>query len=203
MPANHYEVLNISPPSVSGDRPLTPAALKAAYHRALLQHHPDKNPSLQTASSGKLLRTQSPLETQQKQYPRKAQESHVTVDEITLAYTTLSSTKARAEYDRELRLRPFPHTASPTDRAPHATSYSGLENVDLDDLSYDASAGLWWKKCRCETTRAFVVTEKDLEKAIGEFEETGNKENTAEIVVPRMQSWTKSGICDRGRLKGK
>ena len=184
MPVNYYEVLNLSAPPVNGGPSLTPAALKAAYHRALLQHHPDKNPSLLDAGSEKKVHAQSLCETRQECLPKKGQESHITVDEITLAYITLSSPSSRAEYDRELRLRPILSAASLTDGTQHVASPSGLEHIDLDDLFYDASAHLWWKNCRCATSRAFVITEEDLERAVEDLEEAGNKASTAEVIVP-------------------
>jgi diphthamide biosynthesis protein 4 len=74
---NHYAVLSLAPPSGTTTPP-SPTTLKAAYHRALLQNHPDKSTS---ASSGP------------------------TVDAIKEAYLILSDPITRATYDQELTVQ--------------------------------------------------------------------------------------------------
>ena len=48
---------------------------------------------------------------------------------------------------------------------------SGLEVVDLDDLSHDERGEVWFKSCRCGEGRGFQFSEADLEEAseIGEL----------------------------------
>ncbi|KAL2111477.1 hypothetical protein VUR80DRAFT_9967 [Thermomyces stellatus] len=70
----HYAVLAISPTLLTTS-PQPAALLKQAYHRALLQNHPDKH------------RSAPPY----------------TVDQISAAYRTLSSPALRQAYDAELR----------------------------------------------------------------------------------------------------
>lgn len=73
-PPTHYAVLAITPALLTTSS--QPAALlKQAYHRALLQNHPDKH------------RTTPPY----------------TIDQISTAYRTLSSPALRQAYDAELR----------------------------------------------------------------------------------------------------
>ena len=48
-----YEVLSITPQSLQGqDPPAAAKAVKQAYRRALLKHHPDKHPQQQQARPG-------------------------------------------------------------------------------------------------------------------------------------------------------
>ncbi|CUS07068.1 unnamed protein product, partial [Tuber aestivum] len=72
----HYEILSLSPSLQN----LTSDAVRRAYHKALLHHHPDKSPS------------------------QKAQLNPTfSIDQITTAFTVLSDPAQRREYDRELR----------------------------------------------------------------------------------------------------
>lgn len=72
--ATHYAILAITP-SLLNTSPHPATLLKQAYHRALLQNHPDKH------------RTSPPY----------------TIDQISSAYRTLSSPALRQAYDAELR----------------------------------------------------------------------------------------------------
>ncbi|KAK5107817.1 hypothetical protein LTR62_000631 [Meristemomyces frigidus] len=122
---------------------LDPGLLKRAYRQALLRHHPDKGgvqPGTQARAHG------------------------VTVDEISLAYKTLSDPKARAEYDRLHR-----HEVNVVSGRVHRT---GLESVDLDSLDYREESQIWTRSCRCGDTAGFVVTESELEHNIDEGELT-------------------------------
>lgn len=65
---DHYALLRLPPPPHTP----TPAAVKRAYHAALLLHHPDKSSSAPGAP---------------------------TVDELSTAYKVLSTPAARREYD--------------------------------------------------------------------------------------------------------
>lgn len=75
-PATHYQVLNLSPSILSTQH--NPSTLiKQAYHRALLQNHPDKAQSAQVYA----------------------------IDQITTAYNVLSSPAQRSAYDASLKLQ--------------------------------------------------------------------------------------------------
>ena len=135
--ATHYQVLNLSPTLLATQH--DPSTLiKRAYHRALLQNHPDKAPSSTPQS-----------------FTRKPT---YTIDQITQAFTVLSSPRDRAEYDTSLRL-------SRSDSASGLESrkfQTGVENVDLDDLEYDEAKECWYRPCRCGNDRSYCFTEHDL-----------------------------------------
>ena len=73
---DYYTILNLATRSL--DPSLNPSEVKAAYKRALLQHHPDKKS------------TSSP-------------KTGFTVDSIALAYKILSSPALKSEYDLGLQ----------------------------------------------------------------------------------------------------
>jgi diphthamide biosynthesis protein 4 len=73
---DYYTVLNLATRKL--DPSLSPTEVKAAYKRALLQHHPDKVKS-------------------------KSPSSGITVDSIALAYKILSSPALKTEYDLGLQ----------------------------------------------------------------------------------------------------
>ncbi|KAK0748135.1 CSL zinc finger-domain-containing protein [Apiosordaria backusii] len=117
----HYEILSLSPSIFSPSSGLSPEEikqiLKKSYRRALLSHHPDKSSN-----------SQSP--------PAK-----YTIDQITLAFTTLST--------------------PPSAR---------IETIDLDDLTHeeavdDEQEDSWHRPCRCGNPKGFLVRESDLEEA--------------------------------------
>jgi diphthamide biosynthesis protein 4 len=108
--------------------------LKRGYKRALLSHHPDK----QSGSSMKSL---------------------ITVDMIALAFHTLSNPEKRAEYDRELKNR----RSTQLDISRGTESCTGLDVIDLGDLTCDGATGNWTKDCRCGSQPAFILTEAELE----------------------------------------
>ena len=146
---NHYEVLALPTASRSGSAP-TLSAIKSAYHRALLVHHPDKS------SHGAPTSTSSDPE--------------YTIDQISQAYRTLSDPKSRSSFDQKLRLYPQSRAVSTN----NTTSVSGVapssEIVDLDDLVYDDEQRLWYRGCRCGQKRGFIVMENHLENYAGEGE---------------------------------
>ena len=148
---DHYTVLSL-PFTTSST--ISKQQLKLAYHRTLLRHHPDKTSSAkdQTVST--------------KQTPEHNGDDQPTysIDEITLAYKTLSDPSLRAEYDRSLRLDRLKIVER---EKTGAVFHTGLEVVDLEDLAFeekDNDECFWYGACRCGDEQGFTVTEEDLER---------------------------------------
>ena len=155
----HYEILNLPfPTSTSTSTTLTKQQLKTAYHRALLQHHPDKT-STSTTSSTPSTPTTRPTDTDLDRTKKH------TIDAITTAYKTLSDPRQRAEYDTRLRLERRNNAQT---SGPDAHFHTGLEVVDLEDLHYEETETetVWYRGCRCGDERGFLVTEEDLEREV-------------------------------------
>ncbi|KAL5362060.1 CSL zinc finger-domain-containing protein [Aspergillus floccosus] len=156
-----YQILNL-PFSASTTSGFTKQQLKVAYHRALLNHHPDKastvTPTTDTSSTTPTsLPTDRPHRTQPDSTPRPV----YTIDQITTAYKTLSDPQLRADYDRALRL----DRSTAAAREKNATVFhTGLEVVDLEDLECDEEAACWYRGCRCGDERGFCIEESDLER---------------------------------------
>jgi diphthamide biosynthesis protein 4 len=147
--ATHYEVLGL-PNFLAGTQEVpAQGIIKTAYRRALLLHHPDKHKGTDAGAAGS------------KNSPK------FTIDEITTAYTILHSAQSRAAYDRDLRLQPDSRTTSEEERQVFKT---GVETLDLDDLSYDEEKNEWYRECRCGDERGFLVQEADLEEAAADGE---------------------------------
>lgn len=140
--ATHYQVLNISPTLL--DTQHNPATLlKRAYHRALLRNHPDKAKSDPSPSS-----------------------VFFTIDQISTALAVLSSPSSRAAYDAALRVsRP-----TSTHARDAASFQTGVENIDLDDLTYDDAEECWYRPCRCGNNRSYLFHEADLDEVGDEGE---------------------------------
>ena len=127
-----YTILGL--PSSEADVPVAQDELRAAYRSALLRSHPDKS-------------TDTTCQSQ----------SGFTVDDVTLAFKTLSDPVKQAKYLREKRLqRQFPETGS-------RTLPPNVETLDLDDFLYDEEAGQWTRPCRCGAEQGYLITENDLE----------------------------------------
>ncbi|CAI6056103.1 unnamed protein product [Clonostachys chloroleuca] len=141
---SHYQVLNLTQSLVdSHHNPST--LIKRAYHRALLQNHPDKAARSPASSS-----------------------TFYSVDQITAAYTVLSSPKDRAAYDASARLSQQHEHGG---QGPTSVQFrTGVENVDLDDLPFDEGKDVWYRSCRCGNDRGYVFGEDDLEEVGGEGE---------------------------------
>jgi curved DNA-binding protein CbpA len=140
-PPTHYEVLNLSP-SIIEDSLDALKLIKRAYHRALLRHHPDK-----TASSTK--------------YSSNSQAKSIySIDQITAAYTVLSSPGQRTEYDAKLRQAQALSGFGGSNGGPRFQT--GVENVDLDDLPFDETKERWYRSCRCGNERGYLFGEADL-----------------------------------------
>lgn len=129
---DYYTILSLA--TRKHDPSLTPTEVKAAYKKALLQHHPDK------ATSAAL-----------------TPKSSITIDSVALAYKILSSPALKAEYDLGLQ------TSRSGEDEDDKVFRTGLESVDLDDLSFDEGKGVWTRGCRCGDDGGFVVTEAELE----------------------------------------
>ena len=144
-PLNYYQLLGLE--EKQNAAVLSSQQVKAAYRRALLQHHPDKK-----------------VQTPPSRPTRNGERSPVTVDEIALAYKVLSEPALRAEYNRWLETD---DSGADTNSRVHHT---GLETVDLDDLAFDPASSLWSRSCRCGDERGFIVTEAELEKNVEDGE---------------------------------
>lgn len=136
---NYYEILDVQGKLDTSQ--LSPQELKAAYRSALLRHHPDKNDPINSKVS-------------------------ITVDDIALAFKTLSEPKLKAEYDRWLAS----NHAESVGGAVYRPHHTGLETVDLDDLDFNLETGSWSRGCRCGDTSGFIVTEADLERNVEDGE---------------------------------
>lgn len=160
-----YEILSLSPTTTSD---LTPALIKQAYRRALLTHHPDKSSSSSAFSS-----TSTTSNGHPKGHPPK---TRYTIDQISLAYTTLSSPTLRTQYDASLR-----RLAAASSRTHPTTTLgkgnvvedfqTGIDTIDLDDMVFVPSPSTssnekdtWYRPCRCGNERGFALTEEDLEE---------------------------------------
>jgi DnaJ-class molecular chaperone len=151
----YYEILGL-PSSRDGAKYLTPQLLKEAYRKSLLQHHPDKAHHVSSPGNGST------------KTANKQPSSAYTVDQITKAYSVISTPKLREEYDRELALQ-----TSQTGEfgAQQQNGFrTGVEIVDLDDLEFDEKESLWFRSCRCGDDRGFLIREEDLEEAVDDGE---------------------------------
>lgn len=142
----HYQVLGLSPSILADQDPSAASSLiKKAYHRALLQNHPDKAKSAFSSSSS------------------QTQAAVYTVDQISQAFNVLSAPRSRAEYDAALRVS---RVAGAGEDGTLAVRFqTGVENVDLDDLEVDEVEGKWFRSCRCGNDKGYTFQEADLEEA--------------------------------------
>lgn len=138
---DYYKILGLR----QDDASVSPEQVKKAYRKALLSHHPDKA-------------TKSDKQTPD---PRS-----VTVDDIALAFKTLSEPSLKAEYDRWLASN---STSDGSDTDGARIHHTGLETVDLDDLAFDEQSQSWNRACRCGVG-GFLVTEDELEKNLEDRE---------------------------------
>ncbi|KAK1250405.1 hypothetical protein MKX08_010408 [Trichoderma sp. CBMAI-0020] len=143
---SHYDVLGLTPTLLSS-QPDPSTLIKQAYRRALLRHHPDKAASSSTPSSASL-----------PSHSRPSNSQLYTIDQITQAFTILSSPHQRSTYDAGLRLS----RANAGDS--QARFQTGIENVDLDDLPFDEEGERWYRSCRCGNNHGYAFQETDLEE---------------------------------------
>jgi diphthamide biosynthesis protein 4 len=136
---NHYTILSLAPPS-STSAPLSLTTLKAAYHRALLQNHPDKTTTVSFGGP--------------------------TVDDIKQAYVVLSDPITRAKHDRELALQAAHFQQQSSFSAVNVSEHVDLEDLSYDDAASVWTRAC----IRCGAEKGFVVRENDLERAASEGE---------------------------------
>ncbi|OTB08746.1 hypothetical protein M426DRAFT_316764 [Hypoxylon sp. CI-4A] len=168
-----YDILALTPKHLEGQAGAAQQKkiVKQAYHRALLKYHPDKTANKKDAQDEKTSSSSSsPSSSKPKAKAKSTSDPqpkegspqpriHYTVDQIQHAYTILSDTRQRTEYNRTLK--------APSSRAPEFQT--GVETVDLDDLAFDERTGVYYRSCRCGNKRGYAFTEENLE----EFEEDG------------------------------
>lgn len=146
---SHYDVLGLTP-TILSSQPDPSTLIKQAYRRALLRHHPDKAASTSTSSASSSASLPS--------HSRSSNSQLYTVDQITQAFTILSSPHQRSTYDAGLRLS----RANAGDS--QARFQTGIENVDLDDLPFDEEGERWYRSCRCGNNHGYAFQETDLEE---------------------------------------
>jgi len=150
---DYYAILGLSSPGIHdvSERP-TETDIKQAYRAALLKYHPDKaNASSPPATNG------------HSEHDEMAG-SRPSVDTIRRAYDVLLDHKARAEYDRELLLRPKSTFKDAVGDAKNDQGFqTGGETVDLDDMQYNEDKSFWYRPCRCGEAVSYVITEQMLE----------------------------------------
>ena len=159
QPPTYYDILRL--PRASPAQILAKEAIKAAYHRALLSHHPDKTNaaggggSSSSSNSAKLSTTSSQT---------------IDIDNIVAAYETLADPAKRAAYDASLTRGRWGIVE--TDEGGHkrekGTVHAGAETYDLEDLAFDGeTTGTWRQRCRCGNVEGYVLTEAELERESG------------------------------------
>ncbi|KAI1300301.1 hypothetical protein F5Y03DRAFT_231798 [Xylaria venustula] len=173
-----YEILSLTPKRLQGQESAAQQkAVKQAYHKALLKHHPDKNPQDSPTTSSSPQSPHPSSKTQSKASGGKPSSSSssvpksqltYTVDQIQHAYSVLSDGRQRREYDRQLLLTSQQHSSfSSSSEQKHSVStrfHTGVETVDLDDLGFDERSGVYHGSCRCGNARGFQFTEAELEE---------------------------------------
>ncbi|KAL7927710.1 CSL zinc finger domain-containing protein [Trichoderma austrokoningii] len=136
---SHYDVLGLTP-TILSSQPDPSTLIKQAYRRALLRHHPDKAASSLPSN------------------PKPSNPQLYTIDQITQAFTILSSPHQRSTYDAGLRLSRANNAGDS-----QARFQTGIENVDLDDLPFDEGGERWYRSCRCGNDHGYSFQETDLE----------------------------------------
>ncbi|EGO53662.1 hypothetical protein NEUTE1DRAFT_74476, partial [Neurospora tetrasperma FGSC 2508] len=169
-----YEILSLSPTTSD----LTPAIIKQAYRRALLTHHPDKSSSSSSSSAFSSSSTSNGYSNSHPNShppPKTKKPISYTIDQISLAYTTLSSPTLRTQYDASLRRLAASSRTHPTTTLGKGNVVedfqTGIDTIDLDDMVFVPSYSnngkekdTWYRPCRCGNERGFALTEEDLEE---------------------------------------
>ena len=120
------------------------AEVKAAYHRALLLHHPDK--AFANGRQNGILHEASILE-----------DDRPSVSLIRDAYITLSNAASRATYDATVRSSPKNSSFSTTQRPAEVVSLEEFKVVDPEDGKQSDS---WSHPCRCGST--YRISEEQM-----------------------------------------
>lgn len=141
---NYYQVLGLSPFHPRNHQHISRETIKAAYHRTLLLHHPDKA----LAKSPNI-----PIQSRVHNLPA------LTVDRIVTAYQVLSDSDQKRLYDHQLLRETLHYNLNKQSETKAAVS----ETVDLEDLIYSEQLTAWQRPCRCGANPAFQVTEQQLE----------------------------------------
>lgn len=142
---DYYSILSIPTPKTADDQSITPEALKSAYRKALLRHHPDRKPEERiidrTTKAG----------------------DKVTVDQIIEAYEVLADPARREKYHEDLLKKTRSALGKNGER-------SAVETVDLEDLGCREGdqGAVWERECRCGGV--YRVSERQLEEVAGEGE---------------------------------
>lgn len=147
MELDHYQVLGVAPSASSAD-------VKTAYRRALLLYHPDKALSRTTAT---LSDADAALETF---YAGHSPSSLIppSIDDIQLAYNTLSNPSLRATFDAQLAQSPHTHTSS------KKGSQRPAEVISLEEFQANDAGDAYYYRCRCGDS--YKITEEQLEEDV-------------------------------------
>lgn len=120
---DYYTILGLPIPQNLQDSIITPEALKSAYRKALLQHHPDRKSEEEKANL-------------------------FTVDQVIEAYDTLSNPGSRHRYYEILsQRRSKSGLAKGVERS--AVETVDLEDLQYQD---SPQGEIWEKPCRCGST---------------------------------------------------
>ena len=131
----------------------SPKEIKAAFHAALLRHHPDKvSPTVSTLSV-------KPITGRQLGH-------QYSVDQIIEAYQALIDPARKEEFDLNARQNGLVTLSGEAQTVIH----TGFEVYDLDKLDYNEDNHLWQRFCRCGDATSYVIGENDLEHAGSEGE---------------------------------
>ncbi|KAI0879371.1 hypothetical protein GGS24DRAFT_153569 [Hypoxylon argillaceum] len=156
-----YEILSLTQKRLEGQASAAQQkAIKQGYHKALLKHHPDKNPQDSSTTSPK----PQPKSSSSSGGKSSSSQLTYTVDQIQHAYTVLSDARQRREYDRQLLLTSASSAATEQKHSVSTRFHTGVETVDLDDLGFDERTAVYFGSCRCGNARGFQFTEAQLEE---------------------------------------
>lgn len=157
-----FEVLALSPRSLDGQDPASQAKIaRQAYRRALLKHHPDRQAQKTDESAA------ASSDSSSSGSATESSSQHLTVDQITEAYTVLSDAKKRREYTRTLRSQTKTTVsggANINSKRRRKSKASGADTVVLDDdMSWDGKRRLYYHACDgCGKARGFGLREDEI-----------------------------------------
>lgn len=135
LDSDYYAILSIP-------RSASPSDIKFAYHRALLLHHPDKQSLRVNGRGGSEGNGHAPI--------AGGGDVDVDIGLIQEAYTTLSSTELRAEYDAR------------RSAAAAKTSPRPAQVVSLEEFVEEGEEGVWAYACRCGGK--YTIREAEMEQ---------------------------------------